>query len=79
MHSRQLLTSAQFDSWSRSQISVFADNAVAVAFLMVAMAVVSARRSNGFRNVARTSPFSQEQFDSKKLSSSNSAFTVSVT
>jgi len=32
------------------------------------MAVVSANRSNSYRNVAMTLPSSQEQFDSKKLS-----------
>jgi hypothetical protein len=52
-----------------SQISDLAELGSEPAAARVAIAVVCANKSNGSLKAATTSPFSQEQFDSKKLSS----------
>jgi hypothetical protein len=51
-----------------SQISFFADLGDLLVSLRAAAIAVSASTSAGWRKVATTSPSSQEQFDSKKLS-----------
>ena len=59
---------SEFESYMPSQISVFADFVVALAAVCIAIAVVSANRSNGWRKLATTWPSSKVQFESRKFS-----------
>jgi hypothetical protein len=60
--------SSEFESFVCSQISLLDDLAVFPAPWRAAMALVSANKSNGWLKVVTTSPSSQVQFDSTKLS-----------
>jgi hypothetical protein len=58
----------EFESSHPSQISVSAKSPLLSVTESFAAALVSAKRSNGWRNLASTSPSLQVQFDSKKFS-----------